>query len=116
MAFVNTSLSQHSETAAATGEACYVPLEEQAEEDKAWMRVALEQVSEILQLLPRRPVLTGQWGPSHRHRTLTINNQAEDALQAAEVPVGCVFVRNGEAIAKARNQTNEWRNVSLLTS
>jgi tRNA(Arg) A34 adenosine deaminase TadA len=38
--------------------------------------------------------------------------QAEEALQAAEVPVGCVFVRNGEAIAKARNRTNEWRNVS----
>jgi len=40
--------------------------------------------------------------------------QAEEALEAAEVPVGCVFVRNGEAIAKARNRTNEWRNVSIV--
>jgi hypothetical protein len=39
--------------------------------------------------------------------------QAEEALEAAEVPVGCVFVRNGEAIAKARNRTNEWRNVRI---
>jgi tRNA-specific adenosine deaminase 2 len=29
------------------------------------------------------------------------------------VPVGCVFVRDGKAIARARNRTNEWRNVSL---
>jgi tRNA(Arg) A34 adenosine deaminase TadA len=35
-------------------------------------------------------------------------------LEAAEVPVGCVFVRNGKAIAKARNRTNEWRNVSIV--
>jgi hypothetical protein len=41
-------------------------------------------------------------------------DQAEEALEAAEVPVGCVFVRNGEAIAKARNRTNEWRNVSIV--
>lgn len=38
--------------------------------------------------------------------------QAEEALAAKEVPVGCVFVKDGEAIAKARNRTNEWRNVS----
>ncbi|KAI6114867.1 cytidine deaminase-like protein [Pisolithus croceorrhizus] len=37
---------------------------------------------------------------------------AEEALSAGEVPVGCVFVRNGEAIAKARNRTNELRNAS----
>ncbi|KAI6004995.1 cytidine deaminase-like protein [Pisolithus orientalis] len=37
---------------------------------------------------------------------------AEEALAAGEVPVGCVFVRNGEAIAKARNGTNEPRNAS----
>ncbi|KAI5995535.1 cytidine deaminase-like protein [Pisolithus albus] len=37
---------------------------------------------------------------------------AEEALAAGEVPVGCVFVRNGEAIAKARNRTNELHNAS----
>lgn len=28
------------------------------------------------------------------------------------MPVGCVFVKDGQAIACARNRTNEWRNVS----
>lgn len=37
--------------------------------------------------------------------------QAEEALTAEEVPVGCVFVKDGQAIARARNRTNEWRNV-----
>ena len=45
---------------------------------------------------------------------MACHDQAEEALEAAEVPVGCVFVRNGEAIAKARNRTNEWRNVSIV--
>ncbi|KAI0092495.1 tRNA specific adenosine deaminase [Irpex rosettiformis] len=37
---------------------------------------------------------------------------AEEALAAGEVPVGCVFVRNGRVIAKARNRTNELRNAT----
>ncbi|KAI0346953.1 cytidine deaminase-like protein [Trametopsis cervina] len=37
---------------------------------------------------------------------------AEEALAAGEVPVGCVFVREGRAIAKARNRTNELRNAT----
>lgn len=40
--------------------------------------------------------------------------QAEEALAASEVPIGCVFVRGGRAIARARNRTNELRNVFLL--
>lgn len=36
---------------------------------------------------------------------------AEEALAASEVPVGCVFVRDGIIIAKARNRTNELCNV-----
>ncbi|KAJ9117781.1 hypothetical protein QFC20_000060 [Naganishia adeliensis] len=64
--------------------ATYVPIEEQAEEDLEWMKVALD--------------------------------QAEEALAAKEVPVGCVFVKDGVAIAKARNRTNEWRNVSFVGS
>ncbi|KIJ65568.1 hypothetical protein HYDPIDRAFT_88645 [Hydnomerulius pinastri MD-312] len=37
---------------------------------------------------------------------------AEEALAAGEVPVGCVFVRGDNIIAKARNRTNELRNAS----
>ncbi|EPQ59676.1 cytidine deaminase-like protein [Gloeophyllum trabeum ATCC 11539] len=37
---------------------------------------------------------------------------AEEALAAQEVPVGCVFVRGGRAIAEARNRTNELRNAT----
>lgn len=39
-------------------------------------------------------------------------NMAEEALQAGEVPVGCIFVRDNKIIAKARNRTNELRNAS----
>ncbi|RSH95182.1 tRNA(adenine34) deaminase [Saitozyma podzolica] len=38
---------------------------------------------------------------------------AEEALANEEVPVGCVFVKDGQAIARARNRTNEWRNATL---
>ncbi|KAI0318096.1 cytidine deaminase-like protein [Amylostereum chailletii] len=37
---------------------------------------------------------------------------AEEALVAQEVPVGCVFVRGGKVIAKARNRTNELQNAT----
>ncbi|KAL4265427.1 Cytidine deaminase-like protein [Pleurotus pulmonarius] len=37
---------------------------------------------------------------------------AEEALQAGEVPVGCVFVRDSKIIARARNRTNELRNAT----
>ncbi|KAI0069250.1 cytidine deaminase-like protein [Artomyces pyxidatus] len=37
---------------------------------------------------------------------------AEEAFRASEVPVGCIFVRDGKAIAKARNRTNELRNAT----
>ena len=37
---------------------------------------------------------------------------AQEAFDAAEIPVGSVFVRNGAIIAKARNRTNELMNVS----
>ncbi|WVQ63772.1 uncharacterized protein L199_001926 [Kwoniella botswanensis] len=40
-------------------------------------------------------------------------NMAEEALANDEVPVGCVFVKDGNAIARARNRTNEWRNATL---
>ncbi|KAI5122157.1 hypothetical protein M0805_007056 [Coniferiporia weirii] len=37
---------------------------------------------------------------------------AEEAMSAREVPVGCVFVRDGVIIARARNRTNELRNAT----
>lgn len=37
--------------------------------------------------------------------------QAAEALAAGEVPVGCVFVRDGAIIARARNRTNQLHNV-----
>ncbi|PBK71576.1 cytidine deaminase-like protein [Armillaria solidipes] len=37
---------------------------------------------------------------------------AQEALDASEVPVGCIFVRDGVLIAKARNRTNELRNAT----
>ncbi|KAK9897415.1 cytidine deaminase-like protein [Cystobasidium minutum MCA 4210] len=37
----------------------------------------------------------------------------EEAARALEIPVGCVFVRDGKVIAKGRNRTNETRNASL---
>jgi tRNA-specific adenosine deaminase 2 len=37
---------------------------------------------------------------------------ATEALEAGEVPVGCVFVYNGEVIAKGRNTVNETRNAT----
>lgn len=37
---------------------------------------------------------------------------ATEALEAGEVPVGCVFVYNGEVIARGRNTVNETRNAT----
>jgi tRNA-specific adenosine deaminase 2 len=41
---------------------------------------------------------------------------AEEALAHSEVPVGCVFVRKNSIIARARNRTNELRNVTIRSS
>jgi len=38
---------------------------------------------------------------------------ATEGLIADEIPVGCVFVRDGKVIARGRNRTNETRNASL---
>ncbi|KAJ1918530.1 tRNA(adenine34) deaminase [Mycoemilia scoparia] len=37
-------------------------------------------------------------------------NMAEEAYQEDEVPVGCVFVHNGEILCRGRNKTNETKN------
>ncbi|KAJ1968718.1 tRNA(adenine34) deaminase [Dimargaris xerosporica] len=38
--------------------------------------------------------------------------QAEEAYDAGEVPVGCVFVHNGTVIGRGRNRPNETRNAT----
>ncbi|GAA5823642.1 hypothetical protein JCM11251_000707 [Rhodosporidiobolus azoricus] len=38
---------------------------------------------------------------------------AEEALDAREIPVGCVLVHNNKIIARGRNRTNEGRNATL---
>jgi len=37
---------------------------------------------------------------------------AQEAFSAKEVPVGCIYVRDGKIIARARNRTNELRNAT----
>jgi tRNA-specific adenosine deaminase 2 len=37
---------------------------------------------------------------------------AREALDAGEVPVGCVFVLDGAVVARGRNRTNETRNAT----
>jgi len=39
-------------------------------------------------------------------------DMAQEALEHEEVPVGCVFVRDGHMIAQARNRTNELANAT----
>lgn len=48
----------------------------------------------------------------HQHRLFMGEalKLAEQAYVAGEVPVGCVFVRNGAIIASGRNNTNETKN------
>lgn len=62
-----------------------------------WMREAMRMVRTT------NPILGGS-------RCNLIITQAEEAIAAKEVPVGCVFVRDNKIIAKARNRTNELRN------
>ncbi|GAA6031069.1 hypothetical protein JCM8097_003989 [Rhodosporidiobolus ruineniae] len=38
---------------------------------------------------------------------------AEEALNAKEIPVGCVLVSDGKIVARGRNRTNEGRNATL---
>ena len=38
-------------------------------------------------------------------------DEAQKALSKGEVPVGCIFVRNGEVIGQGFNRTNELKNV-----
>jgi hypothetical protein len=79
-----------------------VPLEQQAATDLAFLDLAIEMVKFL------RISCT-------RHNSLTMHSvQAEEAAKAQEIPVGCVFVRDGQVIAKGRNRTNETRNVSYI--
>lgn len=37
--------------------------------------------------------------------------QAKDALDAGEVPVGCVIVRNGQVVGRGQNMPNRMKDV-----
>lgn len=50
--------------------------------------------------------------PEDLHWMREALKMAEEAFTALEVPVGSVFVRNGEIIAKGRNRTNELLNAT----
>lgn len=59
------------------------------------------------------PTVTGTDGSSVEEHLAWMQKameMAKEALTASEVPVGCVFVRNGRMIASGRNRTNELRN------
>ncbi|KAF8590249.1 cytidine deaminase-like protein [Ramaria rubella] len=49
---------------------------------------------------------------AHLHWMDLALEMAEEAFRSNEVPVGCIFVRDGAVIAKARNRTNEFRNAT----
>mmetsp|Transcript_40481 Transcript_40481/g.89943 ORF Transcript_40481/g.89943 Transcript_40481/m.89943 type:complete len:192 (-) Transcript_40481:595-1170(-) len=51
-----------------------------------------------------------QWTPEQRSFMLEALREAEAARQRREVPVGCVFVREGQILARGHNLTNETRN------
>lgn len=65
-----------------------------------WMQAAMDMVCNHMK------------SSMYLHETET--GQAEEALAAQEVPVGCVFVRGDRIIAKARNRTNQLSNVSMI--
>ncbi|KIY45152.1 cytidine deaminase-like protein [Fistulina hepatica ATCC 64428] len=46
----------------------------------------------------------------HIHWMKEAMNMAQEAFDAGEVPVGCVFVRDSKIIARSRNRTNELKN------
>ncbi|KAG8956598.1 tRNA(adenine34) deaminase [Tulasnella sp. 424] len=50
--------------------------------------------------------------PEHQRWMDEAMAMAQEAIDNNEVPVGCVFVRDGRIIAKARNRTNELRNAT----
>lgn len=49
----------------------------------------------------------------HHHFIRAALEMAENALRGDEVPVGCVFVRNGEIIGRGMNDTNRSLCVTL---
>lgn len=82
-----------------------IPLEKQSQRDLAFLDEAIKMVCQQHK------------SPSRSHlQTDLCYYQAEEAALAQEIPVGCVFVRNGKIIAKGRNRTNETRNVCRINS
>lgn len=48
----------------------------------------------------------------HKHWMSAALQLAREALDAGEVPVGCVFVQDGKIIARGRNRVNESKNAT----
>ena len=49
------------------------------------------------------------------HIPVLISLQAKAAVAIGEVPVGCVFVKDGKIIARGHNLTNQTRNVRTIS-
>ncbi|KAL2038712.1 hypothetical protein N7G274_008470 [Stereocaulon virgatum] len=64
---------------------------------------------EIKPLDPERAASTSH-DSTHRQHMRAALEMAEQALASDEVPVGCVFVHNGEIIGKGMNDTNRSLN------
>uniref|UniRef100_A0A8C9G280 CMP/dCMP-type deaminase domain-containing protein n=1 Tax=Pavo cristatus TaxID=9049 RepID=A0A8C9G280_PAVCR len=50
--------------------------------------------------------------PRTNAATRRVRPQAQEALEAGEVPVGCLLVYDGAAIGKGRNEVNETKNAT----
>ncbi|WIA10088.1 hypothetical protein OEZ85_010295 [Tetradesmus obliquus] len=53
-----------------------------------------------------------QWTAEQQHFMQLAIQQAKEALQDREVPIGCVFVRDGQVIGSGYNMTNHSRNAT----
>ena len=52
--------------------------------------------------------------PADQRRATWLGCKAKAAVAVGEVPVGCVFVKDGKIIARGHNLTNQTRNVRSL--
>ncbi|KAF8069501.1 TAD2 [Scenedesmus sp. PABB004] len=52
------------------------------------------------------------WTVQQEHFMLLALEQAREALREREVPIGCVFVRDGAVVGAGRNNTNHTRNAT----
>ncbi|EOY32037.1 Cytidine/deoxycytidylate deaminase family protein isoform 1 [Theobroma cacao] len=63
-------------------------------------------------LVPVQGLLGQGWSSDNLAYMELAIQQAKLALESLEVPVGCVFIKDGKVIASGRNRTNETRNAT----